>query len=249
MGAVFVCPDCWKGSGTSMSVDNERRERVIQHILAKRTSLGTGVGIGGAKVCQCCGEVRSFIGFVQAICSHVTVGDDKEFVCIGCHFKSPGRTATGFMVGKAVQYAREILESRPYRFCELCQIQVHGTPDSRFILPGGGKIWACAPCAGKLRDGLEDYSPKRRYLERKLKTDEQLRAYDIAQEANRLDIEETLDGRLKSQRPKRAAAALAELGKVHGENYGRSDGICPRSCEIIRQDENPGDQQKTTSRR
>ena len=82
-----------------MSVDNERRERAIQHILAKRTSLGTGVGIGGAKVCQVCGEVRTFSGFVQALCSHVTVGDDREFVCIGCNFKSPGRTAPGFMVG------------------------------------------------------------------------------------------------------------------------------------------------------
>jgi len=194
----------------------------MQHILSKQTSLGSGVGIGGAKVCQLCGEVRTFSGFVEALCSHVTVGNEKEFVCIGCHFKSPGRTTGGFNIGKAAQYARKILASRSYRFCELCQIQVPGTPDFRFILPGGGKIWTCAPCAEKLHDGLETYSPKRRYLERELKTGEQLRAYDIAQEAQRLDIEETLDGRLKSKRSKRAAAALAELGKVHGEKYGRS---------------------------
>jgi hypothetical protein len=155
--------------------------------------------------------------------SLVLMDSNTDFVCINCHFKSPGRTVGGFKIGEAFQYARDVLEARPYRFCELCLAQVPHAPDFRFILPEGNEIWACASCSEKLRDGLAEYSPKRRYLEQVLQTEEQLRAGDIAQEAHRLDIEETLDNRLKAERPERDKAALQEIERIHGEKPERAE--------------------------
>jgi hypothetical protein len=98
---------------------------------------------------------------------------------------------------------------------------VPATGDFRIVTPAGAKIWACDPCVETLRGNPDAYSPRRRYVDLEITTDERLRAFDMSLEAMRLDIEDIMDESLKAKRSERGAEVLARLGMIHGEKYGQ----------------------------
>ena len=186
--------------------DDDRRERIIRNILDRRTSMGSGVGIFGAKVCQLCGEIGSFRGLAGAMASHFV----HDFVAIQHEHGSR-------------ESRRDALRDQPYRFCERCRARV--TPAAKV-----GSQYVCGPCrrrlpadSADLRDALKELE-RRRFIDREIGDDERLRRFDLSLEADRLELEEMyargMDRfKLETERTERWREALRRLGQVHGVDY------------------------------
>jgi len=195
---------------------DERWERVIESILSKSVSH-VHVGIYGIVYCQVCGRLGTYDGWCVAKLLHANVNGKSEFVCGKCVYDSPARTgANSYDGGKVFDFAREVLGARPYRYCDICGVRTEIALQEKYDV----KIWACAACKPKLSDeGFYFRVQRRRYVESKCTTYEQLCVFDIKLEMEKLEMEDTLKPELRSQRSARTRAALQKLERIHGESY------------------------------
>jgi hypothetical protein len=190
------------------------RERVIANILAKRTAGGLKPGVYGAEVCQLCGRIRTFAGFITAMALHC----GGDFVCWPCRRAITGQSGIN---SETTALVHERLERHLHRVCWVC---------CRHVLSGERRRtrhgWACTSCAAKVEADAPELRDlgRRRYLELTYPTDESLRTVDVLLEAQRLDLEEleTAGGareRLIAARAARAAEARRRLASVHGDQW------------------------------
>ena len=117
---------------------NDQRAQLVELVLDRATS------IFGAKVCQLCGDLRTFSGWAAAVGRHWT--DDGSFLC-GEH----GGT----------DQQRDQLRGTNLRWCEICQRQV-----DRRVARRHGACYVCVICDHEsvTRATLQAMS-RRRYLE------------------------------------------------------------------------------------
>jgi hypothetical protein len=182
------------------------RERLVASIMERP------VGIFGTEVCQLCGELGTFSGWVTAWASH--------------HRSEPrSREFADPRHGHGPHAEREAaLARQPHRFCEVCGRQV--TREER--LPTGKRL--CAGCRSELEDAHRGADltevlaalARRRYLEQK--TTEELRSLDLNlaaaafdEELNRTSGLERLA--LEASRGQRAREELRRLSELHGIDY------------------------------
>jgi hypothetical protein len=194
-----------------MSEQDEKRERIIEHLLRK-DGRGKRAGIYAVEYCQGCGEPVYTSCFIDAMMLHRHVNGKSECVHPTCHEKTVAVGQDEEGVTKTVR----AIELQPYRFCELCGVRI----SIRVGKNSEVKTWACVDCEPKLAD--PDYLNRlrrRRYLDARYPTLEQIQVFDIHQESERLVMQETINPALKANHAERAKAALDELSKVHGENY------------------------------
>jgi hypothetical protein len=190
------------------------RERVIANILAKRTAGGLKPGVYGAEVCQLCGRIRTFAGFITAMALHC----GGDFVCWPCRRAITGQSGIN---SETTALVHERLERQLHRVCWVC---------CRHVLSGERRRtrhgWACPPCGAKVEADVPEVRDlgRRRYLELTYTTDESLRTVDVLLEAQRLDLEELETAgdarqRLIAVRPARGAQARRRLASVHGDQW------------------------------
>ena len=212
-------------TGTEGRDRDEYRERIISNILSRRTRDGGGVGIYGAEVCQLCGEIDTFSGWAAAMGVHFPFNrGPSEFVCGECRRKL---IPVGvYAVGRRSDAVVRSLEARAHRYCESCATAVPRAPRFR----AGRSRWVCDVCRERLTAGGADAADqlgelvRRRYLERTLRTDDELRRFDLNMDGTRFEMDEdSVHGadrlRAESTRAERAREALRRIGKVHGIDY------------------------------
>ena len=197
------------------------RERVIRHIL------GTNAGIYGAEVCQMCGEIRTFRHLWIAQFTH----SGPDFLCTGCirTFKpDPNEIGTSFTVARD---AFKELRKRRSRMCELCRSTIEDADRDRHAYGPSVPKWVCPPCSERVlsehgsewpHDLLRDLS-RRRFLEIRCPTDDELRGWGRMVAEMRFDLDEGWAGSPKpglvGTREERWREMVREVGEVHGVNY------------------------------
>ena len=187
---------------------DEWRERLIKRAIAKTTPHGIGVGIFGAEICQLCGRLGTFNGWVSAMSMH----SGGYFFHWDCLKPIDPRPTPDGLSCSAAAAAQQIVDARDYRFCNICAERI-----------AASTVGLCGSCRGLIGDRnpgpiLGEFN-RQRYVALTCTTDEALRAFDITLEAKRLDLEEMLDPSLAPQRTTRAQQALRDAGEAHGVEY------------------------------
>lgn len=182
---------------------DDGRERLIGKLLKRR------VGIFGTEICQLCGDLGSFSGWISAWASHH--GPTRDFVDSahghgphGEHAVALARQAHRFCGRCARRTSRGDLLRSGRRLCENCRSeleQAHPAADLDQLL---------APLA------------RRRHLERK--TTVELRELDASLASAELDhkLDEATGLErlvLEASRGRRAREELARLSELHGVDY------------------------------
>ncbi|MCB0858676.1 MAG: hypothetical protein KDB57_11235 [Solirubrobacterales bacterium] len=119
------------------SSDPQDRRRILLEALKASPPLDQDrLGIYGSKVCQACGEVGTFSGFIAAIASHGQVNRDRS--CL---------ISRGLFVAPRHRHGRSP-RFQGHLFCEFCRSPVPWAPGEP--LPG-------LVCAGCEETGLAGY--------------------------------------------------------------------------------------------
>ncbi len=130
--------------------DEFRRAILCFRLSEKRTTDGALVGIFGASVCQCCGQLKEFNGLASAVFMHINHGKDRIFICYDCLQAAQLELDPGYGGSISSSAGAEInrrLLNHPYRYCDVCGAKTPKTDEHRF----GTSLWACQACINVIR--------------------------------------------------------------------------------------------------